>query len=260
MGLKTVQTTETKEPRILLFDIEVSPTIAAVWTPYNTNTVWKEKDWYMLSWSAKWLNESKITTKCLADYGSYVPGSDDDRELVEELWSLLDEADWVIGHNVDKFDVPKCKARFVKHGLDPVSSFKTIDTCKLSRKVFGFFSNKLDDIGQFLGLGQKVSTGGYSLWKNCMAGDKQAFAKMKKYNTQDVKLLEDVYLTLRAWDDSHPNINLIANTSDHCPKCGSGEIVRRGYSVSRIGRAHRFQCKSCKGYSTGSYKKEVEVR
>ncbi len=49
-------------PRILLFDIETAPMEVFVWGLYkqfipHTNVI---KDWFILSWSAKWLYEDKI--------------------------------------------------------------------------------------------------------------------------------------------------------------------------------------------------------
>jgi hypothetical protein len=44
--------------------------------------------------------------------------------------------------------------------VDVMPSPKTIDTLKWARKYFNFNSNKLDYIAKYLGVGQKMDTGG----------------------------------------------------------------------------------------------------
>lgn len=251
--LPTVQ-----KPKILCVDIETAPAIAAVWQKWQTDTVWTVSDWYMLSWSVKWV-DGKQVTKALCDYKGYVPGSEDDKALVTELWELLDNCDVAVAHNGNSFDFPKCRARFLKHGLPPPAPFIQVDTCRLAKSTFGFFSNKLDDIGKYLGLGQKVQTGGYRLWQDCMAGDKKAWGRMKKYNAMDTSLLEAVYLKLRPWT-RQPNMGVLTGQEDVCPKCGGTELVRRGFAISSVGRAVRYRCKGCGGYSQSRPTKVTDIR
>jgi DNA polymerase III epsilon subunit-like protein len=48
-------------------------------------------------------------------------------DVVKKLHGLLNQADIVIGHNSDKFDLKKVAARCIYHGLKPISPVKTID-------------------------------------------------------------------------------------------------------------------------------------
>src|SRR3990167_3818406 len=47
-------------PKILLFDIETTPNLAYVWGKYEQDVIQYKSEWYMLSWSAKWLGGPKI--------------------------------------------------------------------------------------------------------------------------------------------------------------------------------------------------------
>lgn len=250
---------KTRKAKILCLDIENTPTIAAVWQKYQADTVWVHQPSYMLSWSAKWLNGKQIT-RALCDYDDYDPANPNDKRLVTELYNLLDGADVCVAHNGNKFDFPMIRGRFLQHGLNPSQPFAQVDTLRISKRSFRLFSHKLDDLGEFLGVGRKVSTGGYSLWHQCMQGDRQAWKLMKKYNAQDTRLLERVYLKLRSWDDQHPNMNLLLGTTDNCPKCGGTELIRKGSRRSRVGVAVRWQCTSCGGFSQTAYKKQVDLR
>lgn len=183
--------------KILLFDIEVSPITSYTWSLWETNVIEVKKDWYMLSFAYKWLGESKVIVKALPMYSDYLKDKENDKALCQDLWEVLDQADIVIAQNGDAFDIKKANARFIVHGFKPTSPYKTIDTLKVAKKYFKFDSNKLGELGRYLGVGNKAETGGFSTWLGCMNGDMDMWTKMIRYNRQDVILLEKVYLRLR---------------------------------------------------------------
>lgn len=238
----------TSKPKILVYDIETSPIKAAVWGLYEQNVVWTDKDWYMLSFSAKWLGEDKVHNFALNQYKGYKAGSEDDKKLCADLWDMMDEADIVIAHNGDKFDNKKASARFIQHKFLPPSPYQSIDTLKVAKKHFKFSSNRLNDLGEYLGVGKKVDTGGYKLWQGCLDGDKDSWAKMIKYNEQDVNLLEKVYLKLRPWMKGHPSISNITGEINTCPKCGGNNIEETGITHSKFNSFIQYTCKDCGGH------------
>src|SRR6266487_356449 len=193
------------DPRILLFDIETAPSLGWVWEKWETNVLAFKTQWYILSFAYKWLGEKRIHTHALPDFTIFTKDREDDSGLVRELWSLLDRADIVVGHNGDRFDLRKSNARFIVHGLAPPSPYKSIDTLKIARRHFNFTSNRLDDLGQYLSVGRKLAHTGVHLWLGCMRGDEKSWTMMRRYNAQDVALLERVYLKLRPWATGHPN-------------------------------------------------------
>lgn len=206
-----------------------------------------------VSW--KWLGSKKTEVACLEDFPGYVSGGElDDKALIEHTWSLLDEADVVCAHNGISFDIKKLNARFIYHNLKLPSPYDTVDTLKVSKKVFRFDQNSLDSLGDYLGEGRKLSTGGFELWDRCMKGDSKAWTKMKSYNIGDVDLLEKIYLRFRPYMD-HPNLNLITNNTkiEACPACMSKNISKRGFSFTKAGRKQRFQCTDCGSWSTGKW-------
>lgn len=238
--------------KILLFDIETSPNLGAYFQLYKEgNIVWTEKNWHVMSWVAKWLGDKKTIIKALPDYPGYKKNPEDDKALCEDLWKLLDEADVVIAHNGDQFDIKKMNARFIVNGLKPPTPFVSIDTKKVAKKYFNFDSNKLNDLGVILGLGEKEDTGGIELWKQCINGDMDAWKTMKKYNKQDVLLLEKVYLHMRPWMTNHPNMNLLGDTNHSCPNCASAHMQKRGTGRTRTTVYQRYQCQDCGAWSRG---------
>ena len=245
--------------KILLYDIETSPNFGAYFQLYREgNIVWTEKHWYMLSFAWKWLDGKKTTVHALPDYKTYKKDPENDIELVKELWSLLDQANVIIAHNGAAFDTKKTTARFAFHGLLPPTPYKEIDTKLVAKKFFKFDSNKLDDLGDYLKVGRKLSHHGMELWKDCLKGDTKAWNLMRRYNQQDVVLLEKIYLRLRPFIQQHPNIALMNGDLVACPNCGDSNVTRQGYRTSRVGRRERFQCQACGSWHSRPITKDPE--
>ena len=248
-----------RKPRVLLFDIETAPNLGYVWGKYDQNVIEYTSEWHMLSWSAKWL-DGKHVTRCLADYEDYTAGSEEDFSLVSDLWELFNEADIIIGHNGDKFDIRKTNTRFLEHGLMPPEPYKTVDTLKIARKYFAFNSNKLDDLGRRLGLDRKVKHSGFSLWTGCMAGDEKSWFDMKKYNRMDVILLEKVYNKLLPWIMSHPHMGILSEQDEACRNCASTNLQKRGFAITLTGKAQRLQCQGCGAWLQGKHQKMTDIK
>lgn len=241
--------------KILFLDIENSPNISYTWGKYDQNVIDFQQEWYMLSFAYKWFGDKTTRAFSLPDFKTYKKEKSNDGLLLKQLWMLLDEADIIIGHNVDRFDIRKINARLLAHGYPPPSPYKTVDTLKVARKYFFMNSNKLAHIGRYLGVGEKIATGGFDLWLSCMGGDMKAWKKMVEYNKNDVTLTERVYKQLQPWIATHPNVNALTGVKEACPKCGEKDLQRRGYAISGSGKRQRFQCVSCGGWSQGKIEK-----
>lgn len=214
-----------KRPNVLIFDIETAPVSAYVWQLWKQDVYIDqvEADWYMLSWSAKWLFEPEVYSAVLTSEEAL---AEDDGRISRDLWKFIDYADIIIGHNIEKFDVPKMNTRFILHGLQPPSPYQMVDTLKAARKTFLFSSNKLDFLARSFGLEQKMDTGGFDTWKRCMKGDKEALGLMEEYNRKDVLITEEVYVKIRGWIKSHPNLSLYYDDMHtRCPNCGGTELI-----------------------------------
>lgn len=243
-----------KKARIALVDIETSPMVSYTWGAYEQNVLKILEQSQIICFSHKWLGEKKIHVKSIADYDTYRKGKIDDRKLVRDLWMVLDEADVVIAHNGDSFDIKKSNIRFAAHDFDSPSFYKTIDTKKVAKRYFRFDKNNLGELGLYFAEGNKMSTGGFELWDQCIAGDPKAWAKMKLYNRRDVELLERIYLRLRPFMADHPNLNVIEGTTQACPSCGGKHLQARGFNFTRTGRSQRHQCVDCGAWSSGTHR------
>ncbi len=172
-----------------------------------------------------------------------------EKQLVQKLHKILGEADIIVAHNGDEFDAKKARAKFVEFGLPALPPSQQIDTKKIAKRHFRFSSNSLNNLGELLGVGKKMPTGGFDLWLDCMAGKIAAWKKMEAYNKQDVLLLERVYLKLRPWVQNHPNV-AAGDKPSACPKCGTDRPLHfRGYRRMAAGSYRRYQCRDCGAWS-----------
>jgi hypothetical protein len=167
---------ETKQPKVLLIDIETTPLQVHCWGTWKQRIGYEQviNDWFMLSYSAKWLFDSKMYSSVLTPTEAV---NKDDSRIARELWKLFDQADVLVGHNINGFDLPKAQTRFLMNKLAPPSPFRVIDTLKVAQQNFRFASNKLDYIGQLLLNDRKIHTE-YQLWLRCLEGDAKSLQDM----------------------------------------------------------------------------------
>jgi len=229
--------------KILLLDLESTPLLSFTWGLYDQNISYNHvvQDWHLLCWSAKWLFDSEVMSDVLTVEEAK---KHNDKRVAGSIWKLMDEANVIIAHNGNHFDLKKFNARFIKHGLTPPASYQTIDTLLVARNSFGFTSNKLDDLCEYFGIPKKTDTN-FDLWKRCFFAEKEALDEMVFYNRNDVSILEELYIKLRPWIKGHPNLNLWnESTISVCPNC-KGSIDFKGDYYTPLNRYDAFKCLHC---------------
>lgn len=239
-----------QQAQVLFLDIETSPLLAYCWGLWDQNVGLNQiqVDWYCIAWAAKWMNDpkSKVIYRDQRDKDDI----ENDKEILEEMWDLLDQADWVIGHNLDKFDLKKLNTRFIMHGMKPPSSFRTEDTLKMARRKFSFTSNKLAYLTDKLCTKyKKLNHGkfaGFELWKQSLSRNPKAWQEMEKYNIYDVLSLEELYHILAPWA-SKINYQLYTdeNSEETVCSCGSKDFYENGNAFTASGKYKRYRCSVC---------------
>jgi hypothetical protein len=233
--------------KVLLIDIETSPVVAAVWK-LKTEYVQPEMiihDIHIISWAGKWLFEPEV-------FGDVLTPEEvlnrDDRRICNNLWDILDQADIVIAHNGDRFDIPMINARFLInriHNGFPPSPYISIDTLSVAKKNFKFTANKLEYINKILGLTTKIETK-MTLWTGCMEGKPESLFQMHVYNKNDVSILEEHYVIVRPWIKSHPNLGFYVESDNLiCPTCGCDELTECGTYSTIVNQYVAYRCPKC---------------
>ena len=242
--------------KIILYDLETSRTrVEGYGNRWDFKVVKFIKQSELMCYSYKELGESKVHFVSRYDFKTY-------HEFVKSLRDLLHSADITIAHNGGSFDDKMANRFFVTEGILPPKPRKTVDTKREAKRWFRFESNKLDDLGDFLGLGRKQTIGYADLEDDFMSGNpsRKTVKLMKEYNDQDVRLLEAIYLRMLPFMSSHPNLGDIDGRDAICPKCGSTSLHKRGFNRKRTGSSQRYQCQSCGGWcSEASIKKKGRI-
>ncbi len=234
----------------LYLDIEVSPDVCLSWrTGYkinlDPNSIIKERSIICIGFMWEGEKEAHI-----------INWDDDqnDKEMLMEIMNIVNEADEIVMHNGDKFDLPWIKTRCLYHNLPAFPDHKTVDTLKIARRKFYFNSNKLDYIAQYLGIGRKIKTE-FGLWRDILLKNcRTSLHKMGVYCKQDVLLLQQVYnkLRLSASPKTHAGV-LAGKPKFSCPHCGSIDVKMTKKRVTAAGTIqYQFQCKKCGAYFTVS--------
>lgn len=74
---------------------------------------------------------------------------------------------------------------------------------------------------------------------------------MEIYNIQDVNSLEGVYLKLRPYIKSHPNISLYDDVDKpRCCACGNTNLKEDGFYYTSTGKYQNYRC-NCGALSRG---------
>jgi len=184
---------------VLYIDIEVSK--SAVYTYgqrvpgeyINPDDLIHEQ--FLICWAASYVGSNVVWSECITpkEIKKY-----DDSKIVKRLHALMNDADVIAGHNINKFDMKHCNTRFLKYNLPPITNKKTIDTLLIARGKMKFFSNRLDFIEQWLGFSGKDDIRNDD-WLNALKGDQKTLDKILKYNRGDVIQGKKVYQALLPW-------------------------------------------------------------
>jgi len=250
---------QNKKFKRLFIDIETSPNVVFSWNVgYKLNighdNIISERGIICVCY--KYEGENKVHS-LKWDNGN-------DKKLVLEIIKLMQEADEVIGHNGDNYDIKFLRGRALFHGVINMPDLVSIDTLKISRNKFRLNSNRLDYLGKYLGFGGKKDTGGFGLWKDIVLDNsKSAMNKMISYCKRDVVLLEKVYHKLIGFTKSKTHIGVFnGHSKKSCPHCGSTETKSNGSRISASGvKTYRMQChKACGKYFSISEKAYLETK
>lgn len=247
-----------RSAKILLIDIETLP---GEYYAFDAKVeylapIMQIKDWSIACWGAKWLFDDKIMGERVTYQEAHART---ERSILRGIWSLLDESDIVVTQNGIGFDLKKLNSKFIENGFAPPSKFVNVDTLKTAREVFGWTYNRLDELGQKLGIGKKIDMS-FIDWKNCLTNNQpadDALDYMLTYCKRDISpLLEDVYLAMLPYMKNHPNLNVYTlNDQDVCRNCESTDLNWNGKPYyTPQGLWDSWTCNACGSNGRGTGK------
>ena len=232
-----------RKTRRLFFDIETSYITARVWRTgkqwVDAKSITSEKK--IICACYKWQYEDKVHTLMWDE-------KQNDKKLLKELSKILGQADEIIAHNGDRFDIKELRTRCLIQGVPMFPKYRTLDTLKKARKYFNFHSNRLDYLGQTLEVGRKLDHEGIDMWIDVQEKkSKKALKKMADYCVQDVILLEDVFNVLMPYIDHNTNFSVLKGGSKWaCPECASEKVKLSHTDTTPMGYVKRHMVCKCK--------------
>lgn len=228
-------------------DIETSPMLLWGYGLFNQN------------FSIEQIEESgQITSICILKEGDkevyskgwdFSDGKGCDKDLLIESSNKLKDADIIIAQNGDSFDIKWLQWRLNGHSLESLKNLLTLDTLKMSKKVFRPPSHKLDFRSKEYGFGGKID----QTFKDIIAvakGDKKKQELRIRYNVKDVVDMRKIFWRELDYYDLPAKVLNVLNrfvkeTRPFCMKCAVRR--QRRFEVSRKKIKHTFKhvCNNC---------------
>jgi len=232
--------------RIVTLDIEYAPSVVHRWQLYGNDTTSVSQivdAGHLLCAAWKRHGEAGVSFGQGTRYDATGVG-------LGCIYRAVNDADVVVTYNGKKYDMPKLNSAFLEAGLGPPSPYQHVDLYQVIRKTFGEVKNSLEYVSQkYLGVG-KTPHEGHDLWVKCMAGDPDAWERMREYNMNDVIITEQLYDKLLPWIPGHPNVLLYEDdrVGIACPRCASTSYQKRGFKVASTRVYQQYQCNGCSGW------------
>lgn len=224
--------------KILVWDIETSD--------------FKANFGHMLMWSAKFVGEDHVYYSRIddnPDYGKTPHSFLDDKRMLEELVPLIDEADMIVHHYGDRFDLRFVNTRCLENDLLPPLPPTTLDTWKVARSHLAMTSNRLGVLAESFGGDNQKGGLSKEQWKLAVHGHKPTLDAMLDYCIDDVLATEAVYLKLRPVIRHHPYIGPATGPASdrvkQCPTCGSHHTHGHDTRRTKCFEVYRRRCMNC---------------
>ncbi len=245
----------------MFYDIETSPCVGLFWgagydVQINHDSIVEERAVMTIAW--KWEGFPKVYHLSWDRYHC-------DKEMLIQFINEANEADELVAHYGDRFDMPWIRTRCLFHKIAALPLYKTVDTKSWASKHFYFNSNKLDYIAKFFGLGGKIKTD-YNLWKNIVLKNcAKSMDKMIRYNKNDVVILEKVWKRMQLAVPHQTHVGVMnGGPRWSCPHDGSENVWMRKVRITAAGtKQFQMQCKDCGGYykiGLSDYEKYKEAK
>ena len=149
---------------------------------------------FVINWAASWVDPvtykpigRKISAVCTANEAK----NQNDKRILKPLWNMMEQADYLAGHNSDGFDIKGVKWRFMVHHMGFPAESKKVDTFKLSGRETRPPSRGLEYLSLALG-GRRKKGLSRDEWIEIVAPDTTKERREKLLRKSDVYCRGDV--------------------------------------------------------------------
>ena len=195
--------------------------------------------------AARWYGDEEVMFAAEWEVGGY-------DAFMREVWSWVDEADILIGHNMAAFDSKHLMSGWAEMGLPAPSPYKVIDTLKIARGSLNMESNTLDSLAKRLGVEAKSDKYDVRVAQAAVNGDREAQAVLESYNRGDIVASEALFDRLRPYARNIPHLGMWTDDELACPSCGS-TMTATGKTVhANVQRYEHLHCPNCGAHARGT--------
>lgn len=175
------------------------------------------------------------------------------KAFLKKVHRLLEQADIVVGHNIDNADIPWLKGDMhIEAGLPPLPPFKTVDTLKVLRRQFksGVPFKGLDAFCQIVGIPSKTDHYDRMAMERAVDGSVEDRERLTSYCTGDVIATQGLLDYLRPHITNHPTLFVDGESAMNvCNRCGSSETSPNAKRyVANVMTYTMLKCANCGGY------------
>ena len=268
----------TKNKKVLYLDIESSrlwvtmPVYDLKFTAGYISPKYVTKDWYITAAAWGWLDvQNKKIKNIKAVSGldfplAYAKDHRNDQGVVKALLDIIGQADLIVGHNLDSFDLAKINYRAAFHKLPIVDLPPTVDTLKAARRYMKATSNSLYYLTKEFGLETKIQLPP-GVMHEADEGCAKSLKKLIAYNKGDIKAGADLYFEILPRIKNHPNLNIFntekrlsgKKTDIICGNCGSSDIIKAGIRPTLTGIKQKYSCKCCGSITLATITKPIKA-
>lgn len=200
---------------------------------------------------AKWYDSPDIIRLAEWDSGGR-------KRFLRKVHALMEQADIIVGHNIDGADVPWLKNDFhVEYDFPVLPPFKTVDTLKVLRKELGKGApfKAMDAFCKIVGLPAKTDKYDPMAMERAVV-DKSVEDRVRltDYCAGDIVASQGLYDWERPHIRNHPA--LLTDDPTSCNRCGHETVdIDRRYVTNVLSYSMK-QCTSCGGYQKISIQPE----
>lgn len=245
------------EPKIVLFDLEIIPDLQQAlkyWTMLNaswdSSMTLKAEVTSICSFGFEIFGDNRAQVKNAWDWPEWDKNVNADKKLCKFAYDLLVDADAVVYHNGDGFDLKYLNTRLAIHKLPQLPNIPTIDTKKLLKRHFFLLRNSLGHGSEIVTDAEKMDHGeGWQLWIDTVNRKKKAMKLMSEYCKQDIVATRELFKVLRPKIRNIPNYNHHSKGLNVCPNCGSTRLKSHGWRNTKTMTYKRYRCIDCAAFS-----------
>ena len=202
---------------------------------------------------AKWYDRPEVMRFAEWDKGGR-------KTFLKRVHRLMADADIIIGHNLDRADVPWLKGDFYfprighphRPDLPVLPPFKTVDTLKILRKEMGSGApfKSLDAVLKILGHPGKTDTYDREAMERAVAGSVEDQVRETDYCEGDVVATQWLYDWERPHIKNHPALFVDGeHAMNVCNRCGESDTLpcAKRY-VANVLTYTMLKCAKCQSY------------